>query len=375
MGFLDSITKYAPGVGAITGVASTVGGLLGSIGQGKRQRKNMDYQYELNKRMYEQQRDDNLLMYQRQLADQRELIADERAYNDFSSVAARARKAGVNPLAVFGNGGVGIQSSAGSTPSYNAPNAGSSSIPGVDSIGANLISGGATISNIIRESAMLSEQQRLMKAQADKAEIEAKFAERGYIADIENKEMDTLLKEAKIGTETEIKRLTWLKGNMQEILNENQGNLSKMQILRLCAELDLFERQIRQLDITNSYQAESIEAQLLDVRTRVYATLEDVAQKWHYVSQNAKQLNLTEEQINEAKRANRKLESLKETMQTHEIAYDKKRFTADMVFKSVGSLTDIAAFVAKFINPLSALAKDNPSLAQSWTDSGYIFAE
>lgn len=91
--------------------ASAVGGLISgfsSIGAGKRQRKAIRLQHQLNMEAYE-----------RQLADQRQLIDEEREYNDFSSVVSRARDAGVNPQSVVGSANGGNIST--STPDIDTP--------------------------------------------------------------------------------------------------------------------------------------------------------------------------------------------------------------------------------------------------------------
>lgn len=97
------------GVGSIASALSNIGAAKRQV---KRQKELMQAQDKIN--------DEN---YQQQLADQRQLIDEERAYNDFGSVMSRAEAAGVNPLYALGAGSTGGNIST-STPSH-----GDSSIP------------------------------------------------------------------------------------------------------------------------------------------------------------------------------------------------------------------------------------------------------
>lgn len=129
----------------IGNAASAAGGLFSafsSIGAGKRQRKAIRLQHQLNMEAYE-----------RQLADQRQLIDEEREYNDFSSVAARARDAGINPLAVIGSANGGNIST--STPNMDTPD--------VSPLPSPLAGVGSALSSIgpaFNQSLLLKEQIR-----------------------------------------------------------------------------------------------------------------------------------------------------------------------------------------------------------------------
>ena len=178
MGLLAKIVNKlgSSTLGNALGNVSTAVGAITSIGQTRRQKKLMDYQSELNQKMFNLQQDAQLGMYNRQLADQRKLIEEERAYNDYGSVKARAQKAGVNPLYALGaSGGIGIQSSSGSAPSLGSATANGVSIASPDSIGANLISAGSTLAQISRQNALLDAEKRSAEANALKKRNRSKL--------------------------------------------------------------------------------------------------------------------------------------------------------------------------------------------------------
>lgn len=367
--------NIATGIGSLGGVASTVAGIIGSIGQNKRQKDLMDYQYQKNLDLYNKQFGDQFNLYKQQLADQRQLIQEEREYNDFSSVASRARSAGVNPLAIFGNGGVGIQSASGSTPNSSVPGAGSVSIPGADNIGGNLISAGSTIANITRQSALLDAEVRSAKADALTKEIEASWADRNYDIDYRDKESNIALRNARIGTEKQRERLVTLQGNMQEILNSQQGPLGDAQLRKLSEEIRLFGLEAQGLEIKNSKQAEILDSQIAESKARVYETYESVRQKYIELEQNAEKLNLSKEELDEVKRANKALEEFRKDELEFKESSDKKNRTQRYILGSVNTACRIADTVAGFVNPLKSMASSRPALAESWADSGYIFAD
>lgn len=98
-----SVGGLLQGVGSVVSALSNIGA---AKRQAKRQKELMVAQDQIN--------DGN---YQQQLADQRQLIDEERAYNDFGSVMSRAENAGVNPLYALGAGSTGGNIST-STPSH-----------------------------------------------------------------------------------------------------------------------------------------------------------------------------------------------------------------------------------------------------------------
>ena len=368
-------SNIASGFGSLGGVASTVAGIIGSIGQRKRQKDLMDYQYQKNLDLYKQQFGDQWRMYERQLADQRQLIQEERDYNDFSSVAARERAAGGNPLAIFGNGGVGIQSASGSTPNSSVPGAGSVSIPGADNIGGNLIAAGSTITNIARQSALLDAEVRTAKAEALTKEIEAAWADRKFDVDYRDKESNIALRDAQIGTEKQRERLVTLQGNMQEILNSQQGPLGDMQLRKLSEEVRLFGLEVQGLEIKNSKQAEILDSQIAESKARIYSTYESVRQKYIELEQNAEKLNLSKDELDEVKRANRELEQFRDDELAFKESSDKKNRTQRYILGSVNAACRVADTVAGFINPLKNISSSRPALADAWADSGYVFAD
>lgn len=363
-------------LGNALGNISTAFGAISSIGQTRRQKELMDYQANLNQRAFSYQQRAREQMYARQLADQRQLIQEEREYNDYASVKARAQKAGVNPLfALGGTGGIGIQSSSGDAPSLGAASANGVSIASPDSIGSNLIAAGSTLASISRQNALLDAEVRAARAEALTKEIEAAWADRNYDINYRDKESNIALRNAKIGTEKQRERLVTLQGNMQEILNSQQGPLGDMQLRKLSEEIRLFGLEAEGLEIRNSKQAEILDSQIAESKARVYATYESVNQKYVELEQNAKKLNLSEAELDEVKRANKALEQFREDELEFKESSDRKNRTQRYILGSINAACRVADTVAGFINPLKNIASSRPALADSWADSGYIFAD
>lgn len=182
----------------IGGAVSSLGGLISgfsSIGSGKRQRKAIQLQHDLNMQAYE-----------RQLADQRQLIDEEREYNDFSSVVARARAAGVNPQAVIGSANGGNIST--STPNLESPD--------VSTLPSPLAAAGSALSSIgpaFNQSLLIKEQ-------------------------IRSQRLDNELKEKELG-------------NMDTVI-ENENTLSDLQI-----EFQEYQNTVARIDSENAQDVQN----------------------------------------------------------------------------------------------------------------------
>ena len=86
------------------------------------QREMLNRQLDYNTQMYQQQYNDTLAMYERQLADSRQNTADERAWNSESSQVQRMKAAGLNPaLQNVGSSGTSAASTPGMTPPQKQP--------------------------------------------------------------------------------------------------------------------------------------------------------------------------------------------------------------------------------------------------------------
>ncbi len=300
--------NIAGGIGSLGGVASTVAGIIGSIGQQKRQKDLMDYQYQKNLDLYNKQFGDQYNLYKQQLADQRQLIQEERDYNDFSSVASRARAAGINPLAILGNGGVGIQSSSGSTPNSSVPGAGSVSIPGADNIGGNLISAGSTIANITRQSALLDAEVRTAEANAKKAEIEAYWKDRDLSSIILNREEQTKLYNAGIKEKEAQTRWYTLDSDLKEQEKEFKESMNPMYLDQMRSTLRQQELMIEKLQFENDTQREAFRAKMKESQAYVDNVYSMVNERLKNIELRAKELELSEKQLDEVRAKRQQLE-------------------------------------------------------------------
>lgn len=155
---LNPLGGILQGVGSIASALSNIGA---AKRQAKRQKELMQFEDKIN--------DEN---YQQQLADQRQLIDEERAYNDFGSVMSRAENAGVNPLYALGAG------SAGGSISTSTPSHGDVSVPSPtpDPLGTALSTASAGVGQVL-------------DAAVKQKELEAKEVEN------KSKEVDLAMKE------------------------------------------------------------------------------------------------------------------------------------------------------------------------------------
>lgn len=355
MPFAETLTA----LGTALGGAASIGGAIQGFRSYKKAKKYADYTDKLN--------DEN---YRMQLADTERLIQEDRLYNDFSSVAARARAAGINPLAVIGNGNAGGQSISASAPAASSP------LSSNGDFGASTISQSAAgILGATEQFALLDARKREAEAEANLKEIEAAWADRKYDVDYREKESNIALRNAQIGTEKQRERLVTLQGNMQEIINSQQGPLGDMKLRKLSEEIRLFGLEAEGLEIKNSKQAEILDAQLAESRARVYETYESVRQKYIELEQNAEKINLSKAELDEVKRANKELEQFRDDELKFKETSDKKNRTQRYILGSVNAACRVADTVAGFINPLKNIASSRPALADSWADSAYIFAD
>lgn len=155
----------------INGAGSVISS-LSSIGSTKRQTKQqkdlMTYQDQIN--------DEN---YEKSLADQRQLIAEDREYNSIGSQMQRAREANVSPLAALGV-------SSGNSVSASSPSHSGVSIP--SPVGDSLSNVGASLSNIgsvLADLDLKKEQLRGQKIENDNKQREYDDKHWRNVADID----------------------------------------------------------------------------------------------------------------------------------------------------------------------------------------------
>lgn len=290
------------GLGSLGGLASSVIGAISSIGQTRRQKKLMNYQAELNQQMFNTQQRAQEEMYARQLADQRQLIQEEREYNDYASVKARAQKAGVNPLYALGaSGGIGIQSSSGSAPSLGAASANGVSIASPDSIGSNLIAAGSTLASISRQNALLDAEVRTAEANARKAEIEAYWKDRDLSSIILNREEQTKLYSAGIKEKNAQTRWYTLDSDLKEQEKEFKETMNPMYLDQMRGTLRQQELMINKVQFENDTQREAFRAKMNESRAYVDNVYSMVNERLKNIELRAKELGLSEKQLDEVR--------------------------------------------------------------------------
>lgn len=349
-------------IGGLLSAGSTLVGGLSAIGQLKRQKKMADYEQQLAEQMYEKQWADQQAQYERELADQRQLIQEERDYNDFSSVMARASKAGVNKLAALGQStGIGMQSSAGSAPSASTPSASSGRVGSPDNIGNTLINAGSTLSAQIRQQELLSAEKRKLEAEAQTAEIEALWRDRKLREDVESSQAYQDYTNAQVGTEQERKRLVSAQADVQESLAKFQETRNMLDYQKAMSEIDVFVKTARGLEIKNEYQAELLQAEIDNYMAQIAKTNAEIYSITQVVEQNWKELGLKEEDLKELKRHNKALEEQDKA----ELAYAKERDKADRKQKywqmGLNFLTDVADVAVGAIMPVGKILGKIPA--------------
>ena len=145
-GFLDIATGVSPALGAI-------GGLVGKIGQKKREQRQMGYQKEL---MDIQQKNQMSLNEQG-----RDLSMDIWNKTNYGPQMEKMKGAGLNPALMYGSAGAG-----GSTSVSSGGGAGGGSAPNVENMPMD-ISAIGRYSTLKEEKALLREQAKNVKADTD----------------------------------------------------------------------------------------------------------------------------------------------------------------------------------------------------------------
>lgn len=350
----QAFANIASGLGSLGGVASTVAGIIGSIGQQKRQKDLMDYQYQKNLDLYKQQFGDQWQMYERQLADQRQLIQEERDYNDFSSVAARARAAGVNPLAIFGNGGVGIQSASGSTPNSSVPSAGSVSIPGADNIGGNLIAAGSTINNIVRQSALLNAEMRSAEAEAKLKELDVIWRDKQYTQDYETKEFYKEMARIGVGDSQSRARLTTAMADLAELNLSTEEQIAPEKISQMQTATNTAIATLDAIKVDNEYQRDfkvatldRINAEIDSMRTNAMANWRNALTNEFSAEVANKQYGLNREQYVALEQYRKEQIRLEEQDQKLREKIERNRNTKDYTIRAADWINERAKIKAQ----------------------------
>lgn len=340
---LDSLA----GLGSLGGLASSVIGAISSIGQTRRQKDLMDYQSNLNQKMFNLQQDAQMRMYERQLADQRQLIQEERDYNDYASVKARAQKAGVNPLfALGGTGGIGIQSSSGSAPSLGAASANGVSIASPDSIGSNLIAAGSTLASISRQNALLDADIRRAEAEARKAEIEAYWKDRDLSSIILNREEETKLYSAGIKEKEAQTRWYTLDSDLKEQLKQFNESMNPKYLTQMENTLRQQGLMIEKVEFENKNQAEAFRAKMNESRAYVDDVYSKIDERLKNLELRAEELNLSKEQLDEVRAKRQQVERHFERSQSFYEKQDKKRLTHEIARGYIGEANKLLSTCA-----------------------------
>ena len=341
-------------LGKLTGLAglgSTVGGIVSSIGAGRRDLKR-------RKELAKYENDLAMQNYGVQFRDQKQLIQEERDYNDYASVVKRALKAGVNPIhAVGGSSSIGVQSAAGSPPSVSSGSVASS---GVDP-SSTLISAGSTLSAQAEQFALLGAQKRKLEAEAQTAEIEALWRDRKLREDVESSQAYQDYTNAQMGTEQERKRLVSAQADVQESLAKFQETRNLLDYQKTMAEIDVFVKTARGLEIKNEYQAQLLQAEIDNYMAQIAKTNAEIYSITQAVEQNWKELGLKESDLQELKRHNKALEEQDKA----ELAYSKERDKADRKQKywqmGLNTLTDVADIAVGAIMPIGKILGKIPT--------------
>lgn len=254
-----------------------------------------------------------------------------------------------------------MQASAGAVPSPSTPSASSGRISSPDNVGGNLISAGATLSAQSRELAMLADNQRLLKARADKEEVEAIWRERELRADVESKEVYIDYTNAQIGTEQERKRLVSAQADLEESLAKFQETRNWLDYQKCMAEIDVFVKTAQGLDIKNQYQADLLQAQIDNYLAQTSKANAEIYSIMQAVEQNWKELGLKEADLAEIKRHNRALEK----QEKNELEYAKERDKKDRTQRywqmGLTTLTSLADTAVSAIMPVGKILGKIPT--------------
>lgn len=215
---MDPVTA---GIGAASGLLS---GVFSGIGANKRQKRAINAQKEENALA----RKWNEAMYDKAVANNRQDVADMRAYNDPKAVMSRLRGAGLNPDLMYGGGaGSLVQAQVGnsaSVPFYSASDMGSlvSSVPTAGEIAGQSIS--SALDNSIKAA-----QVDAIKANTEKTRI-----------DTEGSSLDNIVKDAQAGVATQL-------ADISVRLNSAVADLKENEITHLRSSIDKIDQEVENL--------------------------------------------------------------------------------------------------------------------------------
>lgn len=351
MAFFDKELSTFDKISQVAGVASTLGGLISSIGAGKRDLKR-------RKELAKYENDLAMANYGVQLRDQKQLIQEERDYNDYSSVIKRALKAGVNPIhAVGGSSSIGVQSAAGSPPSV-----GNGSIPssGVDP-SSNLISAGSTLTAQVRENALLKYNIEKAKAEASIASSEAKWRDKQLAQDYENSVTYKDFMEAGILDKKASARLSTARAECEDIQKEilsvdrNVATATEqMRIDQFRTSLDLALDELRRSNIDTEFKRERVQAELDNLNAMTDSITQHIAIDWknsEIADMNAhtalKQYGLSREEFVSLDKYRDDMVRLEEQDQILREKLEKRRNTKDYILHATDWINERAKIAAE----------------------------
>lgn len=253
-------------------LASTGASIGASAARNKKQQKFRKEEIAI----LEKNADENAaLAYERQ----KELLADDRAYNDPSAVAARYQAAGISPHSAFGSGaasGSGISHGASSVPEASPASGGTPSLSMPDFGG--LSNAGVAIGNALIQDEKLKNERRsidaqnaLLEQQARGLEIENKYKEqseqlqlRAKLVDIykdisetdkNSAERDKLVKQAQ-EIEQQIKESEERIANMQQERRESESRVdkNKQEVKESQTRTDKTKEEIELMKVANAWE-------------------------------------------------------------------------------------------------------------------------
>lgn len=341
MPFAETLTA----IGSALGGAASIGGAIQGFRSYKKAKKYADYTDKLN--------DEN---YRMQLADTERLIQEDRLYNDFSSVAARARSAGINPLAVIGNGNAGGQSISASVPSASAP------LSSNGDFGASTISQSAAgILGATEQFALLDARRRAAEAEASIAESEAKWRDKQLAQDYENSVTYNDFLDAGILDKKASARLATAQAECQDIQKEilsvdrNVATATEqMRIDKFRTSLDLALDELKRSNIDTEFKRERVQAELDNLNAMTDSITQHIAIDWknsEIAEMNAhtalKEYGLSREEFVSLDKYRDDIVRLEEQDQKLREKIERKRNTKDYIIHAADWINDRAKIAAE----------------------------